>query len=260
LYYDQNRRQKIDVKEGDQLVRSQQTRLDVVYDFKDFSKERLVNWLDKKVLRKEYSQNEKLIYFKKFLDSALKSKKYNLSELSVNCYKLKDVIENYIDELEREKALKNFLELQKNGKLVLDKIFLDLPNKIIIDNTSEDRFENHLYSQSGILNSEELDLALKIDQLKNVIHWWYRSPEKKVEAIYLQGWQRDKFYPDFIVKTKKGNYFLVEYKGENLLTNEDTKYKIKLGEKWEELTGPKHHFFLVHKKNIEEFINKLKKL
>ena len=260
LYYDQNRRQKVDVKEGDQLVRSEQTKLDIIYDFKDFSKERLVNWLDKKVLRKEYSQNEKLVYFEKFIDSVLKSKKYNLSELSINCYKLKDVIENYIDELERETALKKFSELEKNSKLILDKIFLDLPIKITIDNTSEDRFEKHLYSRAGILNSEEVDLALKIDQLKDVVQWWYRSPEKKVEAIYLQGWQRNKFYPDFIVKTKKGNYLLVEYKGENLLTNEDTKYKIKLGEKWQQLTGKNYYFFLVHKKNMEEFITKIKKL
>lgn len=259
LYYDQNRRQKVDV-EGDQLKRSEQTKLDVIYDFKDFSKERLINWLDKKILKKEYSQTEKLEYFTKFVDTALKSKKYNLSELSINCYKLKDVIENQIDSLELDQASKSFSELEKNGKLILNKVFLDLPDKITIDTVGEDRFENHLYSRAGILNSEESDLAVKIDQLKDVVSWWYRSPEKKIEAIYLQGWQRNKFYPDFIVKTKKGNYALVEYKGENLLTNEDTQYKIKLGEKWQELTGKNYFFFLVHKKNMEEFIKKLQQL
>ena len=259
LYYDQNRRQKIDF-EGDRIKRSEQMKLDVIYDFKDFSKERLINWLDKKVLRKEYSQTEKLEYFTKFVDSILKSKKYSLSKLSINCYKLKDVIEDHIDNLELEKSLKSFSELEKNNKLILNKIFLDLPDKITIDSLGEDRFENHLYSRTGILNSEEAELAQKIDQLKDVVLWWYRSPEKKAESIYLQGWQKNKFYPDFIVKTKKGNYLLVEYKGENLLTNKDTKYKIKLGEKWQELAGKKYHFFLVHKKSMEEFITKIKTL
>ena len=259
LYYDQNRRQKVDY-EGDQIKRSEQTRLDVIYDFKGFSKERLINWLDKKILRKEYSQSEKIEYFTKFVDAVLESKKYNLSELSINCYKLKDILEQHIDNLEIEQATKTFSELEKKGKLSLDKVFLGLPDKITIDTVGDDLFENHLYSRAGVLNSEESDLAIKIDQLKDVISWWYRSPEKKEEAIYLQGWQRNKFYPDFIVKTKKGNYLLVEYKGENLLTNEDTQYKIKLGEKWQELTGKNYYFFLVHKKNMEEFITKIKEL
>lgn len=246
LYYDQNRRQKVDY-EGDQTKRSEQTRLDVVYDFKDFSKEHLINWLDKKILRKEYSQNEKIKYFTKFIDTILKSKKYNLSELSINCYKLKDILEKQIDDLELAKSTKTFSELEKQGKLNLDKVFLDLPDKITIDNVGDHRFENHLYSRAGVLNSEESDLAIKIDQSKDIISWWYRNPEKKAEAIYLQGWQRNKFYPDFIVKTKSGKYLLVEYKGENLLTNEDTTYKINLGKKWEELTPPNYLFFLVAK-------------
>ena len=83
---------------------------------------------------------------------------------------------------------------------------------------------------AGKLNSEERTLALKIDCLDNIL-WWYRSIEKKDEALYLQGWHHNRFYPDFIVKTKKGNYVAVEYKGEALLTNIDTDYKKELGER-----------------------------
>ncbi len=62
LYYDQDKVQKIDVKKGDEFIRSEQTKLPIVYDFKDFSKDDLLYWLDKKVLRKEYSQNEKRVF------------------------------------------------------------------------------------------------------------------------------------------------------------------------------------------------------
>jgi len=40
--FDQNRTQKVDVKEGDLLERSAQTKLDVIYENKDFSKERCI--------------------------------------------------------------------------------------------------------------------------------------------------------------------------------------------------------------------------
>jgi restriction endonuclease len=255
--FDQNRTQKVDVKEGDLLERSAQTKLDVVYEHKDFSKERLLNWLDKKVLRKEYAQDEKRIFFEKLIDDALATKQYTLSELSINCYKLKEIIEDYIDQLEYEKSSATFSKLEKDSKLSLDKVHMEFPDSITIDNTSEDRFTKHLYERAGTLNSEELELALKIDQIDNVM-WWYRSMEKK--DFFMQGWRRDKFYPDYIVKTNSGKYLIVEYKGENLLTNEDTKYKVELGKKWKELAGKDYEFYLVSKKNMEEFIAEIKKI
>lgn len=82
--------------------------------------------------------------------------------------------------------------------------------------------------------------------------------EKK--DFYIQGWQRDKFYPDFIVKTKSGKYLIVEYKGENLLTNEDTKYKIELGQKWASLAGKNYEFHLVNENKMDEFITHISSL
>ena len=259
LYYDQDKVQKIDVKKGDEFIRSEQTKLPIVYDFKDFSKDDLLYWLDKKVLRKEYSQNEKRVFFSAFIDFLINDKKWNISELSINCHKLKSIIENHIDELEEKEAKVNFDQMLQDNKINLDNELLDLPEEIRIDNIGEDVFNNHLYEMAGTLNSEERTLALKIDGLDNIL-WWYRSPEKKNEAIYLQGWKRNKFYPDFIVKTKKGNYILTEYKGKQLLTNEDTVYKKELGKKWEQATPSNYTFELIDKDGIEEFITKIQSL
>ena len=259
LYYDQDRTQKIDIKKGDEFVRSEQTKLPIIYNFKDFSKDDLLFWLDKKVLRKEYSQDEKRKFFSSLIDFLIEKKEYNMSELSINCYKLKSEIEKHIDNLEVSVAKSKFDELVGKKKINLEKEFLDLPDEVTIDNLCDDVFNNHLYELAGKLNAEELALILKIDCLDN-ISWWYRSPEKKEEAIYLQGWRRAKFYPDFVVKTKKENYILVEYKGENLLTNEDTTYKIELGKKWEQVTPTNYSFRLVSKDKIEEFITELQSL
>ncbi len=258
LYYDQDRVQKIDVKD-DKFVRSEQMKLPIVYDHKDFSKDNLLFWLDKKVLRKEYTQEEKRKFFVLLIDFLIETKEYTISELAINCFKLKTVVENYLDSLEESAAKTKFDQMIKNKKILLDKEFLNLPEEITIDNLCEDIFNNHLYEMSGKLNSEERALALKIDCLENIL-WWYRSPEKKEEAIYLQGWHHNKFYPDFVVKTKKGNYVLVEYKGEQLLTNIDTEYKIDLGKTWEQVTPSNYLFRLVSKDKIEEFIVELQSL
>jgi len=121
----------------------------------------------------------------------------------------------------------------------------------------DDEFLRHLYEKAGTLNGEERELALSIDILENV-RWWYRNKDKG--DFYIQGWKKDRFCPDFIIKTEKGKYVIVEYKGEHLLTNEDTKYKKELGMKWAQLAGPDYIFELVSKKDVAKFLKSLKSL
>jgi len=62
------------------------------------------------------------------------------------------------------------------------------------------------------------------------------------------------------LKTKSGKYVIVEYKGENLLTNEDTKYKMKLGNKWASLAGKNYEFHMVNENKTDELITYIKLL
>jgi hypothetical protein len=80
-----------------------------------------------------------------------------------------------------------------------------------------------------------------------------------MSGFYLQGWLKGKFYPDFIVKTKKGNYFVLEYKGEHLLGSDDTEYKEKIGQRWQELAGKGYTFSLVEKLKIDAVLEKISK-
>ena len=99
---------------------------------------------------------------------------------------------------------------------------------------------------------------LDLDTLPN-IKFWIRNRERQ-DPFFLQGWQRNKFYPDFIAVTQNNNIIALEWKGEHLLTNEDTKYKEELGKIWESLGNGKLHFFIVSKENIENVLNKLKEV
>ena len=99
---------------------------------------------------------------------------------------------------------------------------------------------------------------LDLDTLPN-IDFWVRNREKK-DPFYLQGWRRNKFYPDFVAQTKKGNIIVLEWKGGDRVTNEDTEYKTWLGDTWTKLGKGKLHFFLVHNDNIEQILNGIKEL
>jgi len=122
---------------------------------------------------------------------------------------------------------------------------------------TKDNFIKHLYERAGAMNREELDLAFKIDNSDNVL-WWFRNPD--VGGFYIQGWLKHKFYPDFVVKTKKGNYFVLEYKGEHLEGSEDSEYKMEIGKIWQELADKNYHFEWVDKKNMVEVVDKISKL
>jgi superfamily II DNA or RNA helicase len=258
IHNDNDRTAKIDVKDN-KIVQEPQTKLNLIYDEKLFTKDEVLKWLDRNLERKnQYSQAEKRQYLESVIDNYVKKKDNNLAELWIGRHKVIETVSNHITGLEESTAKTEFEQMSKSKKIVLNEVFLDLPEKIIINNTCSDEFDKHLYVKAGILNSEELELARKIDRLDNIL-WWYRNPVND-EALFLQGWNKNKFYPDFIIKTKNGNYILTEYKGEHLLTNDDTQYKKALGKKWEEMTPSNYTFELVEKDEIDKFIIKLEKL
>lgn len=77
------------------------------------------------------------------------------------------------------------------------------------------------------LNEDERKVALYMED-RETIDWWHRNVSRKHYG--LQGWRRDKIYPDFICAVRddeNGDSKLVvlEMKGEQLEGNADTEYK-----------------------------------
>ncbi|MFH0854501.1 MAG: hypothetical protein V1891_03340, partial [bacterium] len=61
-------------------------------------------------------------------------------------------------------------------------------------------------------------------------------------------------------KTKKGNYFILEYKGEHLIGSEDSDYKEAIGKEWKKLSGKNYCFRWVEKNNIDSVISEISEL
>lgn len=257
IHYDNDGRVVIDIEEDNRWHKGQQQILNLTYKDKNFSKQELVQWLDKKLRYTLLSKADKVIFIEKALDYQLKQK--SLTELAVNRYLLLDRLGKAIDETlewHAKKRLENFLAQKK----VTVKPFENFPKTILLKQEIPQDFNKNYYECIDKLNKEELNFIerLDLDTLPNIA-FWVRNREKQ-DPFYIQGWKKNKFYPDFVAVTKTGNIVALEWKGEDRVSNEDTEYKVAIGEMWERLGKGRLHFFLVHNGNMEEVLSGLKGL
>ena len=95
------------------------------------------------------------------------------------------------------------------------------------------RLKKHYFPLIGELKSEgeELECALFLSQMDEV-EYWVRNLERRPEFSFWLPTSTDRFYPDFVTKLKDGRIFVVEYKGEHLWSNDDSKEKRAIGALW----------------------------
>lgn len=256
IHYDNDGRALIDIQDQDKWVKSAQQILRITYKDKNFSKEELIQWLDKKLRFTMLEKPDKIKFIQKVMDYQLTKK--SLSELSVNRYILVTKLSEVINKILENYTKKRFDKFLKD-KLITVKELEKFPEKITLSQEIPQEFNKNYYSKIDKLNKEELRFIERLDleTLPN-IKFWVRSREKK-DPFFIQGWKKNKFYPDFISVTKKNNIVALEWKGEDRVSNEDTQYKDEIGKIWESMSK-NLHFFLVHNGNVEEVLTKLKEL
>lgn len=75
-------------------------------------------------------------------------------------------------------------------------------------------------------SQDERDIAVYLDSEKT-LKWWHRNVARSHYSV--QGWRREKVYPDFIFAVQHGEnanrVVVLEMKGKHLAGNEDTEYK-----------------------------------
>jgi superfamily II DNA or RNA helicase len=256
IHYDNDGKAIIDITKDNIWHQGPQQFLKITYNDRNFSKEELCQWLDKKLRYTLLEKDDKVKFIEKIISSLLH--KHSIAELSVNRYVLVDKLADKINAILEDYAKKQFDTLIKKQEISVckDEKF---PNTIILNQELPQTFNKNYYQKIDKLNNEELKFVerLDLDTLPN-IKYWVRNREKK-DPFYLQCWKKNKFYPDFIAITNKGNIIVLEWKGEDRVSNEDTEYKVEIGELWAK-TGKHLNFFLVHNKNIEEVLKEIKTL
>lgn len=94
---------------------------------------------------------------------------------------------------------------------------------------------------------EEFLCALAIDKCIKVKRW-VRNIESSPYSFRLPK-SSGYFYPDFVVELIDGRILVVEYKGEALVSTDDTKEKVLMGEIWEKNSNGKGIFLLARVKD-----------
>jgi type III restriction enzyme len=89
---------------------------------------------------------------------------------------------------------------------------------------------------------EEFQCAKAIDA-EPAVRFWLRNVSRHRASFRLPT-STDFFYPDFIAMLTDGRILVVEYKGEDRVTNDDTKEKANIGEIWAKLSKSKALFLL----------------
>lgn len=181
----------------------------------------------------------------------------------------------------RNKKLHFFLITDKGGFLLPSRIKVKSNKQINRADGSPIQRSLFDYVPEENLNDLEYAVAIYLDEQEKLL-WWYRNMSR--QDYHIQGWKRNKIYPDFIAASispslkEKGTgdeadydtVYVLETKGIHLKDNPDTAYKkdvfklcSELGTKkaWKELFDefPDHDFeFQVV--NGDEWQNKINQL
>lgn len=163
-----------------------------------------------------------------------------LVELENNIYSVCNKLKNYIEYLIDQYRTAQFFDLLEKG-IIFTKESYQLPIEINPVNPTSFISKSLYNSEQGDLNSTEHKIINQILSLDNVV-WWHRIIERGHNEFNINGFINH--YPDFMLYTIKGRLILLEVKGEHL-ANQDTVNKVKLGKKWDTLSGDKFRYYMV---------------
>jgi len=202
----------------------------------------LIYWLDKNLQFIEISSEEKERFLATMIGDLVDHKKIPLAQIVRKKFQLRKIAEAKIKAYQHEvrtRAHQQLLFGDRGGHVVVtpDRCFSYNPDQYPArwwcpDSAS---FNKHYYPKVGELdraqNEEEFLCALHIDQMAEVEFWVRNLERQEIFSFWLQT-STDKFYPDFVCKLKDGRFLVVEYKGADRWSNDDSSEKRRLGDLW----------------------------
>ena len=215
------------------------------------SEKELVRWLDGQVHQPDIGQPQMQAYLVKMLTYLTADRGYTLTALVRARFQLAQALAKEIDRLRGLAMVKGF-----QGRL-MDMAVPSLeemshfsfhfqpgqyPARQVYQGSYE--FNKHFYPVIHDLRektgagqvAEEFRCAQAIDSHPKVKQW-VRNIERQEKFSFWLPTSTDYFYPDFVAELDDGRVLVVEYKGEPYKTNDDSREKIQVGDRWEQSSG-----------------------
>lgn len=173
------------------------------------------------------------------VETAIKilKEKYSTTIISTNLVFLIDKLVEHVEKekdklaeevfrnLVKEKVIHFFIEETSAYKIPSRIQVKETSRRLTRENGSPIQLSLFDYDSEDEFNGLEKAVAVYLDKQEKLL-WWYRNIARV--GYYVQGWKKNKIYPDFVYAEKNENKFkkihILETKGLHL-QNEDTQYK-----------------------------------
>ena len=206
----------------------------------------LAAWIDRKVRRKDIAQTQAGVFILRAV-RGLVARGRKLSDLVAHRFHLAESVRRKIDEHRDEERKRCFQSALTGIAPGGEKLEVSPQCAISIDEDDyaphwlfegEPGFAKHLFARVGELkrSGEECDCARFLDAHEKV-EVWLRNLERRPETSFWLPTASDRFYPDFVARLRDGRFLVVEYKGADRWSNDDSKEKRDIGALWEEQSG-----------------------
>ncbi len=212
----------------------------------DASEADLVRALEREVRCRSLTQSDALAYVQRVVAHLLRERAFTLTGLLRSRFHLARLISQRIDAVTAAARAQGFRQLLFDGiddaRLAHDplQVFRFEPGRYPVRETYSGRwqFHKHYYRDIGKLKAtgEEFECAKTLDRAPQVRHW-VRNLEQQPRFAFWLPTATDYFYPDFVAELHDGRVLVVEYKGEGFATNDDSREKKLVGERWAAQTG-----------------------
>jgi len=232
----------IDVERGQ--LRIEQDRAQYALDLNAGSdairREDIIRELDRRVRRDDILQPDMIAWLGRVLDDVI-ARGIALNYMARHINQLAETVAKRIDRLVKEQR-----------SAVFQRCLLDGPNKVSLTDFHKFQFDpanyparwlfngrytfqKHYYPKPGELDDDilqaETACAVELDSLDQVRHW-VRNLERQPSYAFWLPTSTDRFYPDFVAELNDGRLLVVEYKGEDRYSNDDSREKRDIGSVW----------------------------
>ena len=226
----------------------------------------LVYWFDRTISHPDISPAETGPFLTSLVHCLIDERGFNLNQLFRDKYTLKQKVTAKIDQHRQQAHVRAYQALLlpecSTPLVVTPEVCFSFPPNDYPYNTRYQgsyQFQKHYYKEVGNLkeNGEEFDCAKFIDTLPEV-KFWIRNIERRERHSFWLQTTTDRFYPDFVCLLNDGRFLVVEYKGGDRWTDEDSREKRELGKLWEIRSGGKCLFIMPKGKDLEAIKTKIR--
>jgi type III restriction enzyme len=202
----------------------------------------LTNWLDRQIPHPDIPQNRSSLFTHKVITGLIQSRGLTIEQLARHKFRLRNAIEAKIDEHRRTQAMKSYNALLFGAHAGNVEVSPELCFSYDKDRYSPNwyyegnfRFRKHYFQNIGELKpeGEEFECAVLLDNMPQV-KYWVRNLERRENSSFWLQTASDRFYPDFVAMLEDERILVVEYKGEDRWSNDDSREKRGVGELWAE--------------------------